>query len=82
MMLVDEGKVSLDDPVEKYLPEFKGQWLAVEQDKDHMLLKRPRASDHGPQHPQPYQRAAVQVGHGTTDARPAAPARRGRAAMP
>lgn len=25
MMLVDEGKISLDDPVEKYLPEFKGQ---------------------------------------------------------
>jgi len=25
MMLVDEGKVSIDDPVEKYLPEFKGQ---------------------------------------------------------
>lgn len=25
MMLVDEGKVSLDDPVERYLPEFKGQ---------------------------------------------------------
>jgi len=25
MMLVDEGKVSLDDPMEKYLPEFKGQ---------------------------------------------------------
>ena len=25
MMLVDEGKVKLDDPVEKYLPEFKGQ---------------------------------------------------------
>lgn len=25
MMLVDEGKVNLDDPVEKYLPEFKGQ---------------------------------------------------------
>lgn len=25
MMLVDEGKVSLDDPVEKYLPEFRGQ---------------------------------------------------------
>jgi CubicO group peptidase (beta-lactamase class C family) len=24
MMLVDEGKVSVDDPVEKYLPEFKG----------------------------------------------------------
>src|SRR5262245_32192344 len=27
MMLVDEGKVKLDDPVAKYLPEFKGQWL-------------------------------------------------------
>jgi hexosaminidase len=25
MMLVDEGKVNLNDPVEKYLPEFKGQ---------------------------------------------------------
>ena len=24
MMLVDEGKVNIDDPVEKYLPEFKG----------------------------------------------------------
>ena len=28
MMLVDEGKVSLDAPVEKYLPEFKGQMVA------------------------------------------------------
>lgn len=27
MMLVDEGKVGLDDPVEKYLPEFKGQMV-------------------------------------------------------
>ncbi len=25
MMLVDEGKISLNDPVEKYLPEFRGQ---------------------------------------------------------
>ena len=25
MMLVDEGKVNVDDPVEKYLPEFKGR---------------------------------------------------------
>lgn len=31
MMLVDEGKVSLDDPVEKYLPEFKGQMVRVKQ---------------------------------------------------
>jgi CubicO group peptidase (beta-lactamase class C family) len=41
MMLVDEGKVSVDDPVEKYLPEFKGQWVKAEQDSDHILLKRP-----------------------------------------
>ena len=41
MMLVDEGKVSLDDPVEKYLPEFKGQMLQVERDADHALLRKP-----------------------------------------
>jgi len=41
MMLVDEGKVNVDDPVEKYLPEFKGQWLKSEQDSEHILLKRP-----------------------------------------
>ena len=41
MMLVDEGKVNLDDPVEKYLPEFKGQMLAAEQDHEHVLLKKP-----------------------------------------
>jgi CubicO group peptidase (beta-lactamase class C family) len=41
MMLVDEGKVNVDDPVEKYLPEFKGQWVKAEQDADHILLKRP-----------------------------------------
>jgi CubicO group peptidase (beta-lactamase class C family) len=41
MMLVDEGKVSLDDAVEKYLPEFKDQMLAVEKDQDHVLLKKP-----------------------------------------
>ena len=28
MMLVDEGKISLDDSVEKYLPEFKDQKVA------------------------------------------------------
>ena len=41
MMLVDEGKVKLDDPVEKYLPEFKGQWLKAEGEAEHLLLKRP-----------------------------------------
>lgn len=29
MMLVDEGKVNLNDPVEKYLPEFHGQMVRV-----------------------------------------------------
>jgi CubicO group peptidase (beta-lactamase class C family) len=42
MMLVDEGKASVDDPVEKYLPEFKGQMYIAEKDDDHVLLKRPR----------------------------------------
>src|SRR5947209_8463305 len=36
MMLVDEGKINLDDPVAKYLPEFNNLWLAVEQDNAHM----------------------------------------------
>jgi CubicO group peptidase (beta-lactamase class C family) len=42
MMLVDEGKVRVDDPVEKYLPEFKDQWLVVEKDKEHVLLRKPK----------------------------------------
>jgi len=37
MMLVDEGKVKIDDPVEKYLPEFKGQMVADELDPKHTL---------------------------------------------
>jgi CubicO group peptidase (beta-lactamase class C family) len=40
MILVDEGKVRLDDPVEKFLPEFKTLWLPVEQDQDRLVLKR------------------------------------------
>jgi len=44
MILVDEGKVKLDDPIEKYLPEFKDLWVAVEQDKEHVLLKKPKSS--------------------------------------
>lgn len=41
MVLVDDGKVSVDDPVDKYLPEFKEQWVRVEGDKDHVTLRRP-----------------------------------------
>jgi CubicO group peptidase (beta-lactamase class C family) len=41
MMLVDEGKINVEDPVEKYLPEFKGQMLAVERDAQHVVLRKP-----------------------------------------
>ncbi|MFZ4765250.1 MAG: serine hydrolase domain-containing protein [Roseimicrobium sp.] len=41
MMLVDEGKIRLDDPVEKYLSEFKGQMVTIEKDDNHLLLKKP-----------------------------------------
>jgi len=41
MMLVDEGKVNVDDPVEKYLPEFRGQMVLAEKDTEHVLLRRP-----------------------------------------
>ena len=43
MMLVDEGKVNLDDPVEKYLPAFKGQMVVD--------ITDPTAHPHPPQHP-------------------------------
>jgi CubicO group peptidase (beta-lactamase class C family) len=32
MMLVEEGKVRLSDPVSRFIPEFKGQEVAVEKD--------------------------------------------------
>src|SRR5258705_11122069 len=39
MMLVDEGKVSLDDPVTKFIPQL-GKWMvAEERDGSHVLLK-------------------------------------------
>lgn len=39
MMLVDEGKVSLDDPVTKFIPQL-GKWMvAEEKDTTHVLLK-------------------------------------------
>ncbi len=41
MMLVDEGKIALDDAVEKYLPEFRGQMMVAEKDDAHVLLKKP-----------------------------------------
>ena len=41
LMLVDEGKIALDDAVEKYLPEFRGQMVVAEKDGNHVLLKKP-----------------------------------------
>jgi CubicO group peptidase (beta-lactamase class C family) len=41
MMLVDEGKVGLDDPVEKHLPEFRGLMCVAERDAEHVLLRKP-----------------------------------------
>lgn len=39
MMLVDEGKVSLDDPVTKFIPQLS-KWMVVEEkDTNHVLLK-------------------------------------------
>src|SRR4030095_7899882 len=39
MMLVDEGKVSLDDPVTRFIPQL-GKWMVVEEkDRSHVLLK-------------------------------------------
>jgi CubicO group peptidase (beta-lactamase class C family) len=42
MMMVDEGKVNLDDPVEKYLPEFKTEMVEEAENKGH---------PHPPSHP-------------------------------
>ncbi len=38
MMLVDDGKVDLEDPVEKYLPEFKGQMVEIEKTEGRIVL--------------------------------------------
>lgn len=40
LILQDEGKLSVEDPVEKHLPEFKGQWLAQERDSNRVSLVR------------------------------------------
>lgn len=41
MMLAEEGKLQLGDAVEKYLPEFRGQWVAEKSDGNALLLRRP-----------------------------------------
>jgi len=42
MMLIEEGRIALSDPVEKHLPEFRGQLLISEKGNDGSLtLKKP-----------------------------------------
>jgi CubicO group peptidase (beta-lactamase class C family) len=42
MMLVEEGRLVLADPVEKYLPEFRGMWMMESEDGDKTrTLRRP-----------------------------------------
>jgi CubicO group peptidase (beta-lactamase class C family) len=41
MMLAEDGKLALDDPVEKHLPEFRGQMMVAERAEDAILLKKP-----------------------------------------
>ncbi len=40
-ILADEGKLSPEDAVEKYLPEFRGQLLIAERKGDSIALKKP-----------------------------------------
>ena len=39
MMLTDEGKVSLDDPVTKFIPQLEKWMVIAEKDASHVLLK-------------------------------------------
>ncbi len=41
MLLVDEGKVALDDPAAKHLPEFGDLWVIEEQTEERRTLTRP-----------------------------------------
>ena len=41
LMLQDEGKLSVDDAVEKFLPEFKNQMLLVTKTPEAIVLKKP-----------------------------------------
>ena len=39
-MLVEEGKITLDDPVSKYLPEFKNLWILDKKGDNERVLKK------------------------------------------
>jgi CubicO group peptidase (beta-lactamase class C family) len=42
LILVDEGKVNLDDPLEKYLPEMKSLRVKIEETPERTVLARPK----------------------------------------
>lgn len=41
LLLQEQGKLSVDDPVEKHLPEFRGQMLIAERSESTVTLKKP-----------------------------------------
>lgn len=41
MLLQDDGKLNINDPVSKFLPEFKGQMLVKEKTDDQVILVKP-----------------------------------------
>ena len=41
LILADEGKLKVTDKVEKYLPEFRSQWLIAERGSNRLVLNRP-----------------------------------------
>ena len=41
LQLQEAGKLSIDDPVEKHLPEFAGQWMIEARLKGKLTLKKP-----------------------------------------
>ena len=53
MMLIEEGKVRLTDPVSKFIPEFKGLKVAVEKDGGGRT-RRGGARDHHPRPADPH----------------------------
>ena len=41
MMLAEKGLLSINDPVERHLPEFRGQRMIEHRDGDRMVLRKP-----------------------------------------
>jgi CubicO group peptidase (beta-lactamase class C family) len=42
LMLAEEGKLSIEDPVEKHLPEFRGQWMIEKKEPKKLVLVQPK----------------------------------------